>query len=121
MPATLQHERDSIYRLTISGTLCKADLDHAQDTLISGMELSATGKARLLVVLSGFEGWDPGSNWHDLTFYVRHGDRLERIAIVGDEQWRDHALMFAAADLRRAPVQFFGTDAGADAMKWLAG
>ncbi len=120
MPATLQHEGKAIYRLTISGLLRKGDLDRAQETLIAGMDHSPDGKARLLVVLSDFEGWDADSNWHDLTFYVRHGDRLDRIAIVGDERWRDHALMFAAADLRRGPVQFFGAGAIADARAWLS-
>ena len=62
---------------------------------------------RLLFVLDGFEGWEPRDNWSDLTFYVEHGDRIERIAIVGDERWRSETLMFAGADLRRAPVEFF--------------
>lgn len=120
MPAVIHRERDNIYRLDVSGVLSKTDLDRTQDVLLAGMEHAALGKARLLVVLDDFQGWDSTSNWSDLGFYVRHGDRLERIAIVGDARWRDPAMMFAAADLRRAPVQFFPTDAIANAEKWLA-
>jgi hypothetical protein len=120
MPATLQHDQDNSYRLTISGILRRADLDDAQVPLLAGMEQSVNGKVRLLVVLAGFEGWDPHSNWHDLTFYVRHGDRVERIAIVGDDRWRELAMMFAAADLRKGPVEFFPFSEMNAAAAWLA-
>jgi hypothetical protein len=121
MPAAIRHDHDNVYRLDISGVLSKADLDRCQDVLLAGMERAASGKARLLVVLDHrFEGWNPDSNWSDLTFYVRHGDRIEKIAIVGGERWRDLALMFASADLRRGPVEFFDTAALNDALQWLS-
>ncbi len=121
MPATLHHERDNLYRLDVGGVLSKQDMDHVQELLLKEMDRTGTRTARLLVVLEDFEGWDSGSsNWGDLTFFVKHGDRLERIAIVGNERWRDHALMFAAADLRRGPVEFFASDAMTDARAWLS-
>ncbi len=64
-----------------------------------------TGSARLLWVLDGFEGWDPQDRWDDLTYYVSHGDRIDRIAIVGPARWRSETVMFAG--VRRAPVEFF--------------
>jgi hypothetical protein len=120
MPAVIRRERDNIYRLDVSGVLSRADLDHAQDVLLAGMEHAALGKVRLLVVLNDFQGWDSKSNWSDLSFYVRHGDRIERIAIVGDSRWRDHAMMFAAADLRRGPVEFFDVARLDAANSWLS-
>jgi hypothetical protein len=41
------------------------------------------------------------------------------MAIVAPEQWRDQALMFAGADLRKGPVEFFPADALDDARAWL--
>ena len=120
MPAVIHRERDNIYRLDVSGILSKADMDRSQNVLLAAMEHAGVGKVRLLVVLDDFQGWDSKSNWSDLSFYVRHGDRLERIAIVGDARWRDHALMFAAADLRRGPVEFFDAASLDAAMKWLS-
>jgi hypothetical protein len=119
MPITVQPERDNIYRLDVSGVLTKADFDRCQDALVA--EIRRRGKIRLLFVLSAFEGWERNPAWGDLTFYVKHGDSIERIAIVGDERWRDEALMFASADLRRAPVEFFSAAALADARTWLSG
>jgi len=119
MPVRIDRERGDVYRLHITGLLRKPELDDAQRTLLGGMEHDATAAVRLLVVLEDFQGWEVDASWHDLTFYVRHGDRLARIAIVGEERWRGHALLFAAADLRKGPVEFFTPDAMAAARAWL--
>jgi hypothetical protein len=82
--------------------------------------MEQAGTVRLLFVLTGFEGWEPGAPWNDLTFYVRHGERIERIAIVGDERWKSESLMFAGADLRSGPVEFFVPGALTKAREWLS-
>ena len=121
MSASIERENDdNIYRLEIRGTLRKSELDGAQDALIAEIGRIPNGKVRLLVVLEEFQGWDALSNWSDLTFYARYGDHIERIAIVGEPRWREYALMFAAADLRRAPVEYFAGDAMAAARAWLS-
>jgi hypothetical protein len=119
MPIAMQHERDNIYRLEVNGILKKADMDQWQDALI--VEMARIGHVRLLFILKGFDGWERNADWSDLAFYVKHGDKIERIAIVGDERWRSETLMFASADLRRAQVEFFPEAALQDARAWLAG
>lgn len=114
---SLHHEGANVYRLDVVGLMRKADLDQCGLTLADAMR--RTPVVRLLFVLKDFEGWEPQANWHDLTFYVTHGDSIERIAIVGDPAWRSRALMFAAAGLRRAPVEFFAADDLAAARAWL--
>jgi hypothetical protein len=76
---------------------------------------------RLLILLDGFDGWEPRDDWRDLSFYTQRGDAVDRIAIVGDERWRSEALMFAGTDLRMAPVEFFSNGALAAARDWLTG
>ena len=73
-------------------------------------------------MLDGFEGWEPRDNWSDLTFDAKYSDCIDRIAIVGDERWRSEAPMFAGADLRRAPVEYFGGSSREDggARAWLS-
>ena len=105
MAATLTHEDGNRYRLDLSGRLRHDDLAACERQLVD--EITRVGPVRLLVVLDGFEGWEPGKGWNDLSFYARHGDQIERIAIAGPERWRSEALMFASADLRRAPVRYF--------------
>jgi hypothetical protein len=119
MPVTIEREDDRVYRLDITGALHKADLDRVQRMLLDDIGRDSDVAVKLLVVLDDFNGWEPDASWNDLTFYVRHGDRLGRIAIVGDERWRDHALMFAAADLRKGPVEFFASEKLPQAREWL--
>jgi len=119
MPITTQHESANIYRLDVSGRLSKLEFDRCQESLAA--EIRRIGHVRLLFVLSQFEGWEHDPNWSDLSFYITHGDSIDRIAIVGDERWRNETLMFASVDLRRAPVEFFSSqNALAEARAWLA-
>lgn len=117
MPATLTHERDNLYRITISGRLRHQELADCERLMVA--EIAPVGSVRLLTVLEDFEGWETGLGWNDLSFYARHGDQIDRIAIVGPERWRSEALMFASADLRRAPVQYFTDADRAGAEAWI--
>ena len=118
MPITTQHERDNIYRVELTGSLRKADFDGSQEQLAG--EIGRIGPIRLLFLLRDFDGWQRDGDWNDLSFYVGYGDRIERIAIVGPDRWRAETMMFAAADLRRAPVEFFTEDALEGARTWLS-
>jgi hypothetical protein len=118
MPVAMHAENGNIYRLDISGVLMRADFARCEAELSS--ELDRVGSAKLLCVLKAFEGWEQHANWNNLAFYVKHGDAITRIAIVGDERWRDLTMMFASADLRKAPVEFFPANDLARARDWLA-
>jgi hypothetical protein len=118
MSLTMEQEQDNVFRLDLQGRLSKGDFDRCQERLES--EISRAGAVRLLIVLDEFSGWDPGAPWNDLSFYMKHGDAIERIAIVGPNRWRSHMLMFAGADLRKSPVQYFLPGTVAEARVWLA-
>ncbi len=118
MSMTVRHERDNIYRVDVRGVIRSSEFEACQGELRT--EIIRVGTLRLLFLLDGFEGWDAGGNWGDLSFYVSHGDFIERIAVVGEERWRSEALMFASADLRKAPVEFFPPDRLAGARDWLS-
>ena len=118
MPIAMHHESDALFRIEMRGVLRKTDLERTQNDLLAHM--ARVGPVKLLFVLDGFEGWHPGDHWSDLSFYITHGDSIQRIAIVGDERWKSEVLMFAGADLRKAPVEFFPAPAVADARAWLA-
>ncbi len=119
MPTTLTHEAGATFRLDVGGTLHKADMD-ALASACWLARLPERGAVRLLVVLNRFSGWADGENWNDLSFYSTHGERIERIAIVAEDRWRDQALMFVGAGLRKAPVEFFVPGAISIAREWLA-
>ena len=117
MSMSVQQEQKNGYRLDVHGTLQKHDFQRCQDVLIN--EMRQVGNIRLLFVLDAFEGWDQKDDWRDMTFYTKYGSSIDRIAIVGDERWRSETLMFAGADLRRAPVKFFPAAALGEARDWV--
>jgi len=117
MSMSVQQEENNVYRLDVRGTLQKQDFQRCQEVLIS--EMGRVGTIRLLLILDGFEGWDQKDDWRDMTFYTKYGSSIDRIAIVGDERWRSETLMFAGADLRRAPVKFFADGSLDQARAWL--
>jgi SpoIIAA-like len=117
MSIAIVREGGNICRLEIRGLLRKDDLDRCQDALIA--DIGESGTVRLLVVLDAFEGWDSRDRWDDLSFYIKHGNQIERIALVSAPRWQNEALMFASADLRKAPVEWFSNEALDDARAWL--
>ncbi len=117
MPFALKHDGGDTYRLDLSGRLRNADAAGCEDELAKAV--GHAGSIKLLCVLDRFEGWEAGGG--KLHFYAKHGDAITRIAIVGDERWRSEALMFALADLRRAPVKYFIAADLPRARDWLAG
>ena len=118
MPIAIFPEGGNLVRLEIRGLLTRSEVASCESEL--ARELDRHGSAKVLCIVRDFDGWEPTANWGDLTFYLKHGDAIERIAIVGDERWRSELLMFAAADLRRAPVEFFAEHDVASARAWLA-
>ena len=117
MPTAIQREHDDIYRLDIRRRLGQTEFARVAQALAA--EITRIGPVKLLVVLHDFEGLERQGNWDDATFFEQHGDNVARIAIVGPEQWRTEMLRFAAAGLRKGPVEFFPEDATADALAWL--
>lgn len=117
MGASIQQETNGIWLLRFTGTLRKSELDTAQAAAIK--ELGTTGMAKILVIAEGFLGWERGADWGDLSFFIEHGDQIEKIAIVADPRWEATLLTFAAAGFRKAPVKFFPTSKLDDARAWL--
>jgi hypothetical protein len=117
MPASIQHESGNLFRIHVSGLLLEADLKGVQ--AVAAQEITRLGTIKLLFVLDEFEGWERGADWGDLAFYAAHDTDIEKIAIVGDEKWRDHGLAFAGAGIRKAAVRFFSPAESAQARAWL--
>ena len=118
MSISVHHEQGNIYRLEVRGLLRKHDLEQSQEFLVN--EMKRVGNVRLLFILSAFEGWDGRDDWRDMSFYVKYGSSIDRIAIVGDERWQAETMMFTGAGLRRAAVQFFPEASVAQARAWLS-
>jgi hypothetical protein len=118
MPVKSQYQADGICVLCISGILKRSEFGAEESALARHIETGSN--PRLLVILENFEGWEGGVDWNDLDFYISHGHKISKIAIVAEQRWESLALAFAGAGVRRAPVKFFPPDELGQARGWLA-
>jgi hypothetical protein len=118
MGAEIIEQTADTLTVRISGLLTQPVLAALQRDV--GQKLNQRGKTRLLILTEAFEGWQRGGNWGDVSFSAAHDNQIEKMAIVGDKQWEDLALMFASKGLRRFPIEYFAAADIARARAWLA-
>jgi hypothetical protein len=115
MGATLQTESSNIKVLRIRGVLKKKELDEA--IACEGTRSPSGDHVRLLVIADTFMGFEKGEAFEDISsFFIKYGDHIDKIAIVGEPGWEHDLTLFAAA----APVlKFFCWPNIAAAREWL--
>jgi hypothetical protein len=118
MGSTIQRDNSGIWVLRIFGALRKEELDAVQAAGLKGLSPQENAKV-LIMVEDDFCGWVGTEVWNDMTFFMEHGDRIEKIAIVGNPKWETRMMMFTGAGLRRAPVRYFTQELLAEAQAWL--
>lgn len=112
-------EATRICEMTISGKLDHSSFKASEEKMTA---LVTSGiQPRMLVVLDGFLGWDKQGDWNNLEFMFTHGDKIARIAVVGDKRWESDVRLFTGAGIRRTPVGYFETERIEDARAWLLG
>ena len=118
MPVELIDASGKLLQLKIRGLLQK--VDHERMIQIAKEAIAREGKIRALIIAEGFQGWERNENWGDVTFMMAEGQDLEKMAIVGDEKWRDDALAFTAKGFRPTAIEFFPTSRLHEARTWLS-
>ena len=100
----------------VSGRLTKKDYEF----MLPELErlIRSHGKIRMLVELHHFRGWTAGALWQDLKFDFKHYGDIERLAIIGDEQWQSGAASFTMP-FTRADVRFFPSEEAEAAHHWI--
>lgn len=107
----------AVLHVRISGVMKLSDQQSLQT---AGMELMAKGrKVRLLVALEDFQGWEKGVDWGDVGFLMSHGDDIAKMAIVGDEKWKDQVFAFVGKGFRKTEIEFFSSSSMKQAQNWI--
>jgi hypothetical protein len=118
MPVEIISSSGKLLELKIRGTLKKAD--HERIIQIAKATIEREGKIRALIVVEDFEGWEQHEAWGDVSFMMEEGQQIEKMAIVGDEKWKDDALAFTAKGFRPTAIEFFPPSRLNEARTWLA-
>ncbi len=109
---------DRLHQITLNGLLTWAEFQAFQTQAETG-NIFASGKVRALILLDNFTGWESGEQWGDVSFFFKHDQDIEKIAVVGEPRWRDEMFTFLFADYRQAETQFFTESEREAAHAWL--
>ena len=93
--------------------------DHDRIIQIAKEAIEREEKVRALIILEAFEGWERRGDWGDVSFMTEQGQHIDKMAIVGDEKWRDDALAFTAKGFRPTAIEFFPASRINEARIWL--
>ena len=118
MPIELIDDSGKLLQIKIRGLLQKAD--HGRVIQIAKEAIAREGKIRALIIAEGFKGWERHDEWGDVSFMIAEGQHIEKMAIVGDEKWREDALAFTAKGFRPTAIEFFPASRLNEARTWLS-
>lgn len=117
MPFTIVDGTGPIISVKISGEIDKTEVTQIQAAALGAIQ--RCGKIRALFILDNFHGWKRDGNWGDISFMTQHDQEISKIAVVGDEQWRDLVCAFLAKGFRAAAVEYFVPTDLPKARAWL--
>jgi hypothetical protein len=118
MSFEIQDSNLGVVIVRMSGKLTKSDMDQIQS--VARAAIKKRGNIRVLIKLEDFLGWEKNPDWGDVSFIQQDGANIERMAIVGDNSWRDLVYAFSARGFRATLVEYFVPGQHDDAVKWLA-
>jgi hypothetical protein len=117
MSAPFLKQDGKTWHVQVTGLLKKAEMDAAQASVAEAFKKGGT--INMLIVLENFQGWAKGGDWNDMTFLLEHGDRIEKMSIVGDRKWETQVMAFVGAGYRSTQIQFFSSEEKDQAQAWL--
>ena len=83
MSVTIQQGEGNVRTLRVEGVLGKPEFDAI--IWVEAERWEPELNVRVLVLAQGLKGWEGSEEWGDVSFFMEYGDRIEKIAIVADE------------------------------------
>jgi hypothetical protein len=117
MAFTMIDSSGPIISAKVSGELGRSEVSQMQAAALDAIR--RCGKISALFILENFKGWKRDESWGDISFMTEHDNEIRKIAVVGEEGWRDMIYAFLAKGLRGAEVEYFAPANLAKARTWL--
>ena len=117
MPFEILELSNSVMTVKVMSRLKKSELDRLQAVALE--PIKRWGKIRVLIIFDNFRGWELDPDWDDITFMSEWGREIEKIAIVGEEKWRDLAYAFTGKGFRPTAIEYFSPSERDQAVAWL--
>lgn len=117
MALTIIDASGPILSAKISGELSQSEVSYMQAAALNAIR--RCGKISALFILENFQGWKREGEWGDVSFLSEHDRDMAKIAVVGEDKWRDLVYAFLAKGFRQAEVEYFLPADLAKARAWL--
>jgi hypothetical protein len=117
MPASFKLENNGLCLINVTDKISVDELKLVQANCDSAIQKN--GSITLLVILDDFKGWQEGIGWDDSSFAERNDAFIKKIAIVGEDKWRDLSYVFTLKGLRPFPIEYFGVGQVELARAWV--
>ena len=108
---------DNLLTVRMDGVLQLKDQEAIQDVMKN--IIGQYNNVKLLVMAKNFQGWSKKDDWGDMGFLMEYGDSVTKMAIVGDERWKENAFIFAGKGLRETEIEFFTLNQLDEAGRWI--
>jgi hypothetical protein len=118
MSTEIVNNLEGILTVKVTGRLTQDEMLAAQKT--AAEILRKHGESRLLFIAENFQGWEKGDDWGDLSGQFELDLYARRIAIVGEQRWKDLALLFTGKGVRPVDIEYFFPPDLDKARAWLA-
>jgi hypothetical protein len=111
----ITRNQGNLVGVKLSGTLTDADYQQFVPVLA---EAANKGNLHLLVDMSSFSGWNRGALWDDIKLDETLGDRMERLAFIGDKKWQEWMTKICKP-FTSAQIQYFAPTDARNAWTWV--
>jgi hypothetical protein len=75
-------------------------------------------KLRVLFEMTDFQGWTAGALWEDTKFEMHHLNDIDRLAVVGEQEWQQGMTAFYQP-FTKATIRYFDQADATQARNWL--
>lgn len=117
MSAEIVSNFEGIVTVKINGKLNYLELTALQNSVTDIID--TYDSIRVLLILENFRGFGKDGNWDNISFMTLSDSYIDKMAIVGEKNWKESALMFTAQGLREFPIEYFLPDELNKAEAWL--
>jgi hypothetical protein len=105
MPISWTTENSEYDTVRVSGLLTWKEFEQLHESIDDPPDPGQ--KINTLVLLDQFEGWDQAESWGELRYVARNEAILKKVAIVGDEKWRDQWELFMFKGLSPVEIEYY--------------
>jgi len=117
MPLEVMELIRGVVSVKIIGELKKSDLDQMRAAILQGIK--QWSRIRLHVIVENFTGCEASADGNDVQVLEEHGRNIEKVAILGEEQWRNGVCALIGKAFQLTPIEYYSPFDRARAIAWL--